>query len=77
MSFVEGQDRSPWIARDCDNWGDLLIDFVLFEAKVMGNACPAIRGKLAAIRFWHVASGRADFSAGRGAFQTSTEKSQA
>ena len=49
--------------------GDLLIGFILFEAKAMGNACPSIRGELSGIQFWHVVSGRADFSDGGGRFK--------
>ena len=67
--FPEGQQRSPWISRDNDNWDELLIGFILFAANVMGNACPKIRGKLPAIRFWRVVSGRADFSSGGGSFK--------
>lgn len=42
--FAEGQQRPPWISREIANWGDLLIDFILFVAKIMGNAAPTIRG---------------------------------
>ena len=66
VNFVESQHRSHWIPRNSENWGDLLIDFVLFEAKVIGDAFPAIRGKLSVTSFWNVVSDRADFIAGGG-----------
>ena len=43
MRFTDGHHRSPWISRHGPKWGDFLFDFIMFEAKIMGNDAPTIR----------------------------------
>ena len=51
-SFMAGRQQSPWIWRTCPDWGDNLIDFILFGAKVVSNNPGTIRGRFPSIRFW-------------------------
>ena len=67
--FTHGQNKNPWILRSTFNWDDDLIDFMLFEAKMMGNTAPTISAKISALRFWHLISGYPDFSLGGGRYR--------
>ena len=49
--FTNTQNKSPWITRSGPHWGGNLIDFRMFESKIIGNAAPTISGKVSAIRF--------------------------
>ena len=64
VGFMHGQGGNHWVARRRFNWDGDLVDFMLFEAKMMGNASPAIAGKISSVRFWHVVSGYPDFPIG-------------
>ena len=62
--FPTGRNKSPWITRSGPNWGDNMIDFLMSESRIIGNASPTIRGNVSTIRFWHVIVGYPDFSTG-------------
>ena len=70
--FMTTRNKSPWIIRSGPNWDGNLIDFLMFESKIIGNAAPTIRGEVSAIRFWHVVVGYPGFSIG-GEISTSTQ----
>ena len=74
VGFMRGKGENPWIARSSFNWGDDLIDFMLCEAKMMGNDAPTIAGEISAVRFWRIISGYPDCPLGGGAIPTSAEK---
>ena len=51
-----------WLVKTHPNWAADLIDFIMFEARVVKNASDSIRAKISAIRFWNVISGLDDFT---------------
>ena len=67
--FMVNQGKSPWIVRADPQWGDNLIDFLMFESEIIGNAAPTISGKVSAIRFLHVIVGYPDFALGGGRYR--------
>ena len=67
--FMVNQDKSPRIVRSDPHWHGNLIDFVMFESEIIGNAAPTICGKVSAIRFWHVIVGYPDFALGGGRYR--------
>ena len=69
VGFTNGHKKSHWVARSNFNWDGDLVDFMLPESKMMGNAAPTIASKVSAVRFWHVISGYPDFSVGGGRFR--------
>lgn len=66
----------PWIWRTRPDWGDNLIDFTLFESKVLSNTPSTIRGEIPSIRFWHLLVGMPDFTLGGGAICPSAQEAQ-
>ena len=54
--------KPVWLFKTNPNWGDDLIDFIMFEFHVMKNTSDTIRVKLSAIKFWHVITGLGDFT---------------
>ena len=54
------RDRPVWLAKLRPNWDGDLIDFVMFERRVMKNTSDTIRVKLPAIKFWHGITGLGD-----------------
>ena len=65
-SFTSGRGMEPWIIRTSPDWDDALIDFILFETRVMGNTVDVAKGKISGIRFWHLLIGFPDFTVGGG-----------
>lgn len=56
------RDESTWLVKTGPNWDEHLVDFIMFESRVMQNASDTLRPKLSAIRFWHVVFGLDDFA---------------
>ena len=67
--FTTNQNKSPWITRSEPNWGNDLIDFLMFGSKIIGNSAPTIGGKVSAIRFWRIIAGYPDFTLGGGRYR--------
>ena len=65
--FTRARNASPWITRSSPDWDDAPIGFILFEARILGNAEKAIRFKIASPRFRHLLVGMPDFTEGGGA----------
>ena len=63
-SFTSGRGMEPWIVRTSPDWDDVLIDFILFETRVMGNTVDVVKVKIPGIRFWHLLIGFPDFTVG-------------
>ena len=62
--FMRCRNVPPWITRSFPDWGDALIDFILFEARVPGNASYAIRCKISSLRLGRLLVGVPDFTEG-------------
>ena len=66
--FVTGRQMSPWIWRVSPDWGDNLIDYIMFETKVVAPAPNTVSGEISGIRFWHLLVGMPDFTLGGGRY---------
>ena len=66
-AFMVDRQLSPWIWRTSPDWDDHLVDFILFESKVIANSPGAIRGGISSLRFWHLLAGMPDFAWGEAA----------
>ena len=64
--FMTARQMSPRIWRTNPDWGDSLIDYIMFESKVLANAPDTISGGISGIRFWHLLVGMPDFTLGGG-----------
>ena len=65
MSFCRGQNHSIWLGSREEGWGGNLVNFILSEHDVLGLRSSTIRGKVSAIRFFHLVSGEKRFHARR------------
>ena len=59
---LRGQD--PWISVGEAGWGEMILDFIMFEHSATGIKPPTTTGKLSAVRYFHVIHGRSDFTVG-------------
>ena len=53
---------SPWLDSSIIGWGNVLIDFVVWEYKISGIQNGTLHKRFCAIRFIHIAEGREDLS---------------
>ena len=60
--FCSTRRISPWIDTKEENWDGEILDFIMYEGKVLKLAPSTTRGKLSAVRYAHIVGGRADFS---------------
>ena len=60
--FKKDRLLSPWIWRVGTDWDGHLIDFIMFESKILANAPNTISGEISGIRFWHLLVGIPDFT---------------
>ena len=67
--FVENRPEGVWIEKQEPKWGERLIDWILFEARILGVRVGTIRSKISAIRYWNVLSGYPDFSKRAGRYK--------
>ena len=66
--FMKDRLLSPWIWRVGPDWDDRLIDFIMFESKILANAPNIISGEISGIRFWRLLVGIPDFTSGGGRY---------
>ena len=60
--FTTMRQKTNWMTKGDPNWDADLIDFVMFESKLMKNTCDTIRVEISALRFWHIVCGMGDFT---------------
>ena len=65
---MKSRCQSPWIWRTTPDWGDNLIDFIMFETRVLAIAANTVSAKISGIRFWHLLVGMPDFTLGGGRY---------
>ena len=60
--FTSTRDQPYWLIKRGPDWGERLIDFVMFETHVTKNTSDMIQVKVPAMRFWRNVCGIGDFS---------------
>ena len=60
--FCSTRGLSPWIDTKEENWGEEILDFIMYEGRVLKLAPSTTRGKLSAVRYARIIGGRSDFS---------------
>ena len=65
---MTGRQKYPWIWRTCPDWYDILIGYIMFEAKILANSPNTISGKISGIRFLHFLVAMPDFTLGGGRY---------
>ena len=64
--------RTPgerWITKVGPRWDETLIDWVLFETRILGLQASTMRSKLSGLRYWHLLSGYPDWSKWSGRYK--------
>ena len=67
--FMTMRQKDTWLVKTGPNWDADLIDFIMFESRLMKNTSDSIRVKVSAIRFWHIVCGLDDFTKFGGRYQ--------
>ena len=62
VSFCKGRNQAVWLDSRDEGWGGNLMNFILSEHDVLWLRASTIRGKVSAIRFFHLVSGKNDFA---------------
>ena len=52
----------PWVEVGGPGWGEMLLDFIMFENSVLCLKPSTTAGKICAIRYFHIIHGRQDFT---------------
>ena len=60
LMFAKGHGVSPWLDPTQEGWDEPIMDFFMWEIKMMGMAISTVTGKYAAIKFFHTMAGRPD-----------------
>ena len=63
-SFCRGQNHSVWLDSREEGWDENLMNFIASEHDVLGLRASTIRGKISAIRFFHLVMGKKRFRPG-------------
>ena len=61
-TFCDARKITPLIDTTTENWGVGMLNFIMYESLVLRLAPSATLGKLRAIRYEHIVSGKADFT---------------
>ena len=75
--FMRMRDRPVRLVKTHPNWGEDLVEFVMFGYHVMENKGGTIRVKLSSVEFWHVIAGLGDFAKFGGSLVASTQRNEA
>ena len=67
--FTASHSEGVWIEEHKPKWDGRLIDWILFEARILGNQVGTIRSKISAIRYWNILSGYPDFAKWSGRYK--------
>ena len=62
MTFQHWRNKEPWLNPEREGWGEDLLDWILYEHKVVGISASTIEGSISALRNMHLISGKADFT---------------
>lgn len=62
MTFQRWRNKEPWLNPEREGWDEDLLDWIMYENKVMGICASTIQGSISALRNMHLISGKSDFT---------------
>ena len=62
LLFCAGKDCKPWLDVTKQDWDEPLLEFIMYENKILHLNPRTIRSKISGIRFFHLMAGRGDFA---------------
>ena len=62
FQFNSSTPEKRWINEMTPKWDEQIINWILFETRVLGLKAGTMRGKISAVRYWHLLAGLPDFS---------------
>ena len=72
--FMENRPEGVWIEKQEPKWDERLIEWILFETRILGVQVGTIRSKISAVRYRNILSGYPDFFQMDWQIQTSIEE---
>ena len=67
--FTLRAPQKRWITQVDPRWDDTLIDWILFETRILGLQVSTMRSKISGLRYWHLLSGYPDWSKWAGRYR--------
>ena len=69
FQFTQRSPESRWITEIGPGWGETLINWILFETRIMGLQASTMRTKIPCLRYWHLLSGFPDWGRWAGRYK--------
>ena len=69
FQFTQRTPEKRWITAISPMWGETLINWIIFETRIMGLQASTVRAKISGLRYWHLLSGYPDWGKWSGRYK--------